>query len=389
MIKFTYKLCSHQIVEIKNSFIKSHMCAKKTEVLMSCAEESPEWYPALKKYLHYDNLIRIVFAKAEKLSSIKNEFNKDLSVINERYNPELFFKKLIIEEYYINLNISSKKNKDAMMGYKDSMIVELTRLEKIEKSYCANYFLGRLILANTADLVKKELKGIKGLQKGFSGEIKSHLKRIFPAWVSIFPEIFKYDLFSSKFGYNIVKLSGLSVCPFCNEEKITIVNGGNKRFRPALDHFYAKSKYPYLAVTLSNLIPIGGRCNTAFKSDIDMFDGYMNPLISGMNDIQVFDFNYNALNNSVALEIRETDDFVLNKILFELDGVYNSEEYKKKYIDFRYSYTFLKGLGITPPFYEDLELMDSTFNISKNKNYYTWPAKKFESDALDDIFKCL
>lgn len=387
MIKFSYKFSSYLISDIKNNFVKKHMCAKAAEVLRLCAIESPEWFSILQKYLHYDNLIRIVFAKAKDLPLIKHQFSENLSIIDERYNPQLFFKKMMIDDYYLSLNLNSKNNKNKIMLYKNIMIVELTRLEKIEKSYFAGYFRDRLLLANTPVLVKKELKAIKSLKNGFTKELRFHFSSVFPKWVELIPDIFKYNLLSVKFGYDIVISSGLSICPFCNEEKIKVIKGNHRNFRPALDHFYAKSKYPYLGVSLYNLMPIGERCNSAFKSDADMFDGFMNPLISGMNENQVFDFTYNIISNSVDFEIIEDDDFLLNKMLFELDGVYNTNEYKRKYLDFRYLYIYFKGLRTPTPFYENSELMNSAFNISKSKGYNTWPAKKFELDALEDIFK--
>lgn len=387
MIKFKYKRRPHHILNIKNEFIKTHMCTKAKEVLELCEVESPEWLLALQKNLSYTRLIQIVFAEAEFLSTIKNEFTQKLSIISERFNPQEYFRDLIIDDYYLTVKLNTEKNKAAMMAYKNQMIVEMNRYEKCKKSYCAKYIIPTLIAANTPVLVRKVLRCINSLKSGFPKEIKEKLNVIFPSWVDVFPTIFKYELLSSKFGYEIVDSSGLQICPFCNEEKINVVIGQNKKFRPALDHFYAKSKYPYLAVTLSNLIPIGGRCNTAFKSDEDMFDGYMNPLISGMNDQQVFDFTYNAIEDTVSLEIKENDEFILNKMLFELNDVYDTDEYKNKYLEFNYLFKYHKGLGVSPPFYEDLKLMEATFNISEKKNYFTWSAKKFESDALDDIFK--
>ncbi|HEO9336923.1 hypothetical protein ED5_2270 [Enterobacter roggenkampii] len=387
MIKFAYRQNSSQILEVRNDFIKTHMCTKAKEIIDLCEVESPEWHFALNKILSYTNLIKIVFAKAEHLALIKNEFTRELPLISERYNPQVFFMDLKVDDFYLSLKLNSKTNKAAIMSYKSHMLVELKRFEITKKSRCANYIATNLLGANTPSLVRKCLVTVQALSKGFPKEIKNNFNVIFPSWVNKFPEIFNYALLSSKFGYDIVGSSGLKVCPFCNEEKINTVIGDNKNSRPALDHFYAKSKYPYLAVTLSNLIPIGGRCNTAFKSDEDMFDGFMNPLISGMNDKQLFDFTYNALENTVSLEIRESDEFILNKILFELNSVYNTDEYKGKYLDFKYLYDYHKGLGVSPPFYENAKLMASTFNVSDDKNYFTWPAKKFELDALDDIFK--
>ncbi len=55
------------------------------------------------------------------------------------------------------------------------------------------------------------------------------------------------------------------VCPYCNRIYTTTLYG-KKRIRPDFDHFYPQSRYPYLAVSLFNLIPSCNICNKA-KSD--------------------------------------------------------------------------------------------------------------------------
>lgn len=64
----------------------------------------------------------------------------------------------------------------------------------------------------------------------------------------------------------ILKEINSNVCPYCNRMyTITLEKG---RVRPQLDHFYPKTLYPYLSVSLYNLIPCCSICNQK-KSQLD------------------------------------------------------------------------------------------------------------------------
>lgn len=58
---------------------------------------------------------------------------------------------------------------------------------------------------------------------------------------------------------------GVTVCPYCNRNFIFTVprHTGNGGVRPEYDHFFPKSKYPYLAASMYNLIPSCSVCNKA------------------------------------------------------------------------------------------------------------------------------
>ena len=80
-------------------------------------------------------------------------------------------------------------------------------------------------------------------------------------------KIFRYDAinYKKKFqtestAYWLQRQLGVKVCPYCNRMYTTTLFGEN-RIRPDFDHFYPKSKYPYLAVSLFNLIPSCSMCN--------------------------------------------------------------------------------------------------------------------------------
>ena len=81
---------------------------------------------------------------------------------------------------------------------------------------------------------------------------------------------------------------GVRCCPYCNAEAIYSVviekhvsnaeNPKNTTIKSSLDHYYLKSEYPYLALSLHNLVPSCARCNTSIKGKVDFAQhDYANP----------------------------------------------------------------------------------------------------------------
>lgn len=83
-------------------------------------------------------------------------------------------------------------------------------------------------------------------------------------------KIFRYENFSKrKVAYEIMRKMDVMVCPYCN--RLYTVTLKDKKVRPQFDHYFPKKKYPYLALSLYNLIPSCSICNMA-KSDMDTID---------------------------------------------------------------------------------------------------------------------
>lgn len=118
---------------------------------------------------------------------------------------------------------------------------------------------------------------------------------------------FDYDRFSKvvdkKFkdgkwnGYSFSKKLGIKVCPSCNfSDSDTVYSSeiekkGQIRVisRAPLDHFYCKSKYPFLALSAFNLIPSCERCNNSLKRGVDyMVKKHLRPYIEGLEDFATF-----------------------------------------------------------------------------------------------------
>jgi hypothetical protein len=56
------------------------------------------------------------------------------------------------------------------------------------------------------------------------------------------------------------------VCPFCGTEYFDAPGAP----REALDHYLAKSRYPFAAANLRNLVPMGHKCNSDYKGAVDL-----------------------------------------------------------------------------------------------------------------------
>lgn len=74
--------------------------------------------------------------------------------------------------------------------------------------------------------------------------------------------------------HQIMSAMGVSVCPYCNRQYITIYNDSEsdtEKSTADLDHYYIKSAYPYLSLSLYNFVPSCQICNSRFKKTKDFY----------------------------------------------------------------------------------------------------------------------
>lgn len=61
---------------------------------------------------------------------------------------------------------------------------------------------------------------------------------------------------------DIIQLMGITVCPYCNRTFIySTERNESAKTTCQIDHFFEKNKYPYLCLSLFNLIPVCSSCN--------------------------------------------------------------------------------------------------------------------------------
>ena len=126
-------------------------------------------------------------------------------------------------------------------------------------------------------------------------------------------KIFRYDTFSGrKSAYNILKIQNVTVCPYCNRQYIFTL--GNHKVRPQFDHYYPKSIYPYLALSIFNLIPSCSICNQAKSS----FDTHNCPILYPYEEEFGDEVRFRIISDDIKYIHGMTDDFDL---YLQMDGV--------------------------------------------------------------------
>ncbi|MDU9694213.1 hypothetical protein O0Q50_23795 [Priestia aryabhattai] len=168
----------------------------------------------------------------------------------------------------------------------------------------------------------------------------------------VLTRIFDYEAFSSaKKGwsaYELAELLNVRVCPYCNRMfTITIrkVNGEGNQTRPDFDHYYPKSSYQYLGLSLYNLIPSCLVCNRTMKGVNDFYKNEaIHPYEEEFLKVASFstvlqdedDESYKFLlgqssNFNITFKIDTKDDDFKKRVqrsieVFDIEKIYNSHK---------------------------------------------------------------
>ena len=143
--------------------------------------------------------------------------------------------------------------------------------EEYEKIRCeANYTLFlKKILEKGKDFSILENEGMKEFIDEYNKIVKINPEKK-ERFEKKLKEIFKYSLlYEEKADWNrhkIMTTLDISVCPYCQRQYITKYNLEKIKLTTGdLDHFYSKSEYPFLALSLYNFIPSCNICNSKMK----------------------------------------------------------------------------------------------------------------------------
>lgn len=192
-------------------------------------------------------------------------------------------------------------------------------------------------------------------------------------------KVFDYDAFARMKGkWGLIELAlrlnkAVKVCPYCNGEYVFAFKLGKGDFsskakgrKSPFDHYFPRARYPFLGLSLYNLIPCCSRCNSSMKRD--MYDGLINTPHPYESDVTVSvhtgmkfrviaskprAFSYCSTEDidSVLLTERENGTFSAGRSwerLFKISDVYSNI-----YIG-RVADTMSKAVGYTASYFEEL-----------------------------------
>ncbi|KHD89872.1 MAG: hypothetical protein OM95_02110 [Bdellovibrio sp. ArHS] len=222
------------------------------------------------------------------------------------------------------------------------------------------------------------------------------------AYKKLLGNIFDYQAFKSLAvtrdyfsAYRLHAHLNLRVCAYCDENYIIPVSDGisGRRSKGPYDHYYPESLYPYLAISLFNLIPACGTCNSLKGHRDTVVYTLPHPYLVNFETDLHFKVSKKRLKRSLK-PIK--DDFAINlqvvsgcisRVAFtnmntflEIDHRYTNHRSTAKVL---YDRCELIAAQIKPRFpgYNNKKILQSFFNVSAD-GYEDGPLRKLEADYL-------
>lgn len=287
-----------------------------------------------------------------------------------RYYNFLLSRKKKSEEKYIEtlgnkiVNILNNIIKNTNYNFRDLIMMDFKEMKDI------------INLINSNEEVRNELyeKNEKELQ-----EYRELYKKFFTKQDSTI---------NKKNNISLIQDLGVTVCPYCNRNYI---NSRNDNLGCDFDHYYSKSRYPFFALTLSNLIPSCSTCNRIKNKKFYQFCPFDLECIkkvefkvsppSSHSKIQLFFDDSRESDNPLKLEAA----YNINQR--DVDEMFRREqEYCKDYREYLINLLGKKGQkekNITESFFDIMifgEIAKDNFD-----DYLNVPLSKLKKDTYDYI----
>lgn len=317
---------------------------------------------AEKRVFHltkYEKKADFIQLKNEIIKNIedKNYFNL-AKLIKRRYSNQfslfIFYKKIQKEIKKIR-NVRVRKKLRKLNWYK-ILVGNITEIRQIISSNKSLLFEREHYKDIFEDLYEKQLSGKEKLKKQF------------------------FNLFEN-----------INVCPYCNRNFINPIykehslGGDNKNQSPDIEHFFSKSIYPFLSLSISNLLPSCAFCNK-IKSDVDTFqNNCLSPYEIKDSDFR-FDFSL-ELNQVKKVKLISKMDCKNSEIL-HLESLYN--EVHSKYINDMFD-GVLKYTKRNKEFLDTFKILTEDDYKKLFRNYYKeedfnkQPLSKMTKDLYNQI----
>lgn len=320
---------------------------------------------------------------------------------------DLYFLK-IKESIIRNIN-NDKKSKFLNLEAKSFLLTELENIIKanpielkaLNEQFFQKLNKGLLKYKHYLSYLKYSdiaLKDLEIFQRTFLFFYSRQLKKI--------EKIFDYEeiLSQSKSkSYWLAKQINTNTCIYCNRlyaNVIEIGNGSNddKRIaRPFFDHWYAKSKFPILALSFYNLIPSCSVCNSSIKGSVEFdINTHVHPYIKEVQNKFKFSYRHNSLTeHNVVIRDFDTLSNKMKKTVkdFKIQEVYDAHSDKelKDLLDLRYKYSDNYIVELFQNTFDNLvvseeEIYRLIFGVeTKEEDYHKRSFSKFKHDILEEL----
>ncbi|EPH7220018.1 hypothetical protein ACS3L2_002768 [Serratia marcescens] len=279
-------------VDIKISFSKIVKKVNNIVVQRKLLDITPDELEFLNT-INKKTIRKLVFSKPKRLKNIIIKIYNRHPVICEHYSPDYFLRNLNLQQITnLHLPLNKKENKEIVYRELTHAIQIINSFSQITQSLILNDILRTSFSLEKMSTLRDKVRNLIKIKNG--GPLTENTMKLFPTWVTNIPDTFKYSLIDRETAYQLNSFLDISICPYCNSEEIEQVEDDTGTgYRPAFDHFIPKYKYPLISFSLFNLIPSCTKCNSTYKKSLDpLMTPFSNPFLDGVNEIQLFNFNY-------------------------------------------------------------------------------------------------
>lgn len=121
-------------------------------------------------------------------------------------------------------------------------------------------------------------------------------------------KIFNYKSFrgSVKKGVWLGNILSIKACLYCNSQ-FTLSLTKSKKLTYTFDHFFPQTKYPFLAVSMYNLIPCCNYCNQRKSKSEYLLDELISPHVESFDDILIFKTDPSSIINFISGKYKSND----------------------------------------------------------------------------------
>lgn len=218
----------------------------------------------------------------------------------------------------------------------------------------------------------------------------------FSQYKDIFTKLYEVNLSSTsaKFKKPFFELfDDLDVCPYCNRNFINPIckekslGGDNKNQAPDIEHFFPKSIYPFLSLSISNLLPSCAFCNK-IKSDVDTYsENCLSPYEIEENE---FEFDFTLKSDSVKEVKLISKTSCKNSEILHLEALYN--DVHSKYINDMFEDVLKYPASYKESLTDKFNLTESDYkkafrNYFEEKDLNKQPLSKMTKDLFFHIKK--
>lgn len=247
-----------------------------------------------------------------------------LKIKNHNFNTDLYYNNICIEEIFSRSTKKDVKNKNKTiekiysnnwLGNKEKNLENIYQVliekNKDFKTVFENIKLKDLITSNPNELKNVIEKVEKNIKKINDKTKESNLK-------NTIKDIFKYDgKFQPKIASFFEKHLNTRTCYYCNIDYINVYEQQEKNKKEyknkfTLDHFIDKGDYPYLALSIFNLIPSCYVCNSKIKKSVKFYSNEKlkntNPFLETFNFHQKVKFKLLLDDSCKNLHIKSKED---------------------------------------------------------------------------------